>query len=41
MGAGPKHNCNIPELGEQILYMLPLLHPEDIDKEFVLKHQVF
>ena len=26
--------------GKQVLYMMPLLHPEDIDKDFVLRNQV-
>ena len=32
---------NIPKPVEQVLYMLPLLHHEDIDKDFVLGNQEF
>ena len=36
----PKHNCHSPKSDEQVLYMLPLLHLEDIDKDFVSGNQV-
>ena len=31
----PKHTCHIPKLGEQVPYMLTVLHPEEMDKDFV------
>ena len=36
----PKHSCHIPKRGEQVPYMLPLLHPEDVDKDFVSGNHV-
>ena len=35
----PKHSCHIPKRGEQVSYMLPLLHPEDIDKLIKISSQ--
>ena len=32
---------HIPKPGARVLYILPLLHPEDIDEDFVSGNQVF